>query len=115
MSSQLSLSGTAVARLLEAVRTRLMRESVEPTPAAVAAAVRAEDTTLGDAEVLALSRLLRADLTGAGPLEPLLAAPDITDILVNGPHEIWVRSEERRVGEERRGWCGAETEMRRSA
>jgi pilus assembly protein CpaF len=90
MSSQLSLSGTAVARLLEAVRTRLMRESVEPTPAAVAAAVRAEDTTLGDAEVLALSRLLRADLTGAGPLEPLLAAPDITDILVNGPHEIWV-------------------------
>ncbi|MGH8948070.1 MAG: CpaF family protein, partial [Acidimicrobiia bacterium] len=27
---------------------------------------------------------------GLGPLEPLLADPDVTDILVNGPDEIWV-------------------------
>ncbi|HLU97254.1 MAG TPA: TadA family conjugal transfer-associated ATPase [Thermobifida alba] len=78
------------AHLLEAVRARLLRESSEPTLATVAAAVRAEGAILGDAEVLALSRTLRADLTGAGPLEPLLAAPEVTDILVNGPREIWV-------------------------
>jgi pilus assembly protein CpaF len=30
------------------------------------------------------------DLSGAGPLEPLLAAPGVTDVLVNGPDEVWV-------------------------
>ncbi|MFP5332002.1 MAG: CpaF family protein [Acidimicrobiia bacterium] len=29
-------------------------------------------------------------LVGLGPLEPLLADEEITDILVNGPHEVWV-------------------------
>lgn len=27
---------------------------------------------------------------GAGPLEPLLADPDVTDVLVNGPGPVWV-------------------------
>ncbi|MBB4934694.1 pilus assembly protein CpaF [Lipingzhangella halophila] len=76
--------------LLEAVRARLAREGAEPSPARVAAALRAEGGVLGDAEILAIVRLLRADLTGAGPLDPLLAEPRITDILVNGPSEVWV-------------------------
>ena len=29
-------------------------------------------------------------IVGFGPLEPLLAEPDVSDILVNGPDEIWV-------------------------
>ncbi|MFL5912186.1 MAG: TadA family conjugal transfer-associated ATPase [Gaiellaceae bacterium] len=33
---------------------------------------------------------VRADLVGAGPLEPLLRDPDVTDVLVNGPGEVWV-------------------------
>ncbi|KUP96462.1 TadA family conjugal transfer-associated ATPase [Thermobifida cellulosilytica] len=90
MSGPRPSSGRPGARLLDAVRARLVRDAAEPTLAAVAAAVRAEGATLGDAEVLALSRTLRADLAGAGPLEPLLADPGITDILVNGPREIWV-------------------------
>ncbi|GLU47219.1 TadA family conjugal transfer-associated ATPase [Nocardiopsis ansamitocini] len=77
-------------RLLEAVRGRLVREAASPTPAKVAAAVRAEGGMLGDSEVLAIVRTLRADLAGAGPLDPLLADPEITDILVNGPDDIWV-------------------------
>ena len=36
------------------------------------------------------SRALRSELAGAGPLEPLLADPDVTDVLVNGPAEVWV-------------------------
>ncbi|GAA3730824.1 TadA family conjugal transfer-associated ATPase [Salinactinospora qingdaonensis] len=76
--------------LLSAVRAHLIREGAEPTPARVAAALRAEGGVLGDAEVLAIVRQLRADLTGAGPLDPLLTDPDITDILVNGPSDIWV-------------------------
>jgi secretion/DNA translocation related ATPase len=30
------------------------------------------------------------ELAGAGPLEPLLRAPGVTDVLVNGPDEVWV-------------------------
>ncbi len=77
------------AELVEAVRVRLARAGAEPTAAQVAAALRAERAVLGDAEVLAVTRVLRADLIGAGPLEPLLAEPGVTDILVNGPRDVW--------------------------
>jgi pilus assembly protein CpaF len=76
--------------LVEAVRVRLARAGAEPTAAQVAAALRAERAVLGDAEVLAIARTLRADLIGAGPLEPLLAQPGVTDVLVNGPREVWI-------------------------
>ncbi|MFC4529762.1 TadA family conjugal transfer-associated ATPase [Sphaerisporangium dianthi] len=76
--------------LVEAVRVRLARTGADPSAAQVAAALRAERAVLGDAEVLAVARALRADLIGAGPLEPLLAEPDVTDVLVNGAREVWV-------------------------
>ncbi|MFF4774626.1 TadA family conjugal transfer-associated ATPase [Microtetraspora fusca] len=76
--------------LVEAVRVRLARSGLEPTAARVAAALRAERAVLGDAEVLAIARTLRADLIGAGPLEGLLAEPDVTDVLVNGAREVWI-------------------------
>ncbi|MET8863641.1 TadA family conjugal transfer-associated ATPase [Nonomuraea sp. NPDC004580] len=76
--------------LVEAVRVRLARTGAEPTAAQVAVALRAEKAVYGDAEILAVARALCADLIGAGPLEPLLARPDVTDVLVNGPREVWV-------------------------
>jgi pilus assembly protein CpaF len=45
---------------------------------------------LGDAAVLEATELVRHELLGAGPLEDLLAEPDVTDVLVNGPGEVWV-------------------------
>jgi pilus assembly protein CpaF len=33
---------------------------------------------------------VQAELTGAGPLEPLLRTPGITDVLVNGPDDVWI-------------------------
>ena len=33
---------------------------------------------------------LQSEIVGAGPLEPLLRDPDVTDVLVNGPGEVWV-------------------------
>jgi len=33
---------------------------------------------------------LVAELTGLGPLEPLFSDPTVSDILVNGPDEVWV-------------------------
>jgi pilus assembly protein CpaF len=83
---------SAVARsdLLDRVRRRLAAQGDVPGPAAVASAVRDEGDLLGDAELLELTRALRADLLGAGPLEPLLADAAVTDVLVNGAREVWV-------------------------
>ncbi|MEV5752572.1 TadA family conjugal transfer-associated ATPase [Actinoallomurus sp. NPDC052308] len=76
--------------LTEAVRGRLVGTGAVPTAAQIAAALRAEEPVLGDTEVLSLADEVRADLVGAGPLEPLLRDPDVTDVLVNGPGEVWV-------------------------
>ncbi|MEV0262842.1 TadA family conjugal transfer-associated ATPase [Streptomyces sp. NPDC050617] len=78
------------AELLDAVRLRLAESGAEPTPARVAAALRQEGRLLGDAEVLQVVARLRSELVGTGPLEPLLAAPEVTDVLVTAPDEVWV-------------------------
>lgn len=76
--------------LVDAVRLRLAETGAEPTPARVAAALRAEGRLLGDAGVLAVVTALRSELVGAGPLEPLLADPAVTDVLVTAPDRVWV-------------------------
>ncbi|WP_120722699.1 TadA family conjugal transfer-associated ATPase [Streptomyces hundungensis] len=76
--------------LLDAVRQRLAESGAEPTPARVAAALRAQGRLLGDAEVLGGAEELRCELVGTGPLEPLLADPEVTDVLVSAPDRVWV-------------------------
>ncbi|GAA0616132.1 TadA family conjugal transfer-associated ATPase [Streptomyces crystallinus] len=76
--------------LLDAVRQQLAESGEEPTPARVAAALRAQGRLLGDAEVLGGAQELRSELVGTGPLEPLLADPEVTDVLVSAPDRVWV-------------------------
>ncbi|MFI9239281.1 TadA family conjugal transfer-associated ATPase [Streptomyces cinnamoneus] len=76
--------------LLDAVRLRLAESGADPTPARVAEALRREGRLLGDAEVLGVAARLRSELIGTGPLEPLLAEPDVTDVLVTAPDQVWV-------------------------
>ncbi|MFK8911864.1 TadA family conjugal transfer-associated ATPase [Streptomyces sp. YS-3] len=76
--------------LLDAVRRQLAESGAEPTPARVAAALRAQGRLLGDAEVLGGAEELRSELVGTGPLEPLLADPEVTDVLVSAPDRVWV-------------------------
>ncbi|MGI8418986.1 MAG: TadA family conjugal transfer-associated ATPase [Nakamurella sp.] len=77
--------------LVERVQSRLADERSEPTPAALARAVRAEQTTLvSDAEMLRLLHMLQRELVGAGPLAPLLADPRTTDVVVNAPDDVRV-------------------------
>ena len=75
--------------LLERVRNRFVASGSPITPANVATALRAEGTLLGGTDMLELTRALSADLYGAGPLEELMTT-DVTDILVNGPDQVWV-------------------------
>lgn len=76
--------------LLNAVRTRLAGSGADPTPARVAAALRAEGRLLGDTEVLGVVHALRSELVGSGPLDPLLSLPDVTDVLVTAPDRVWI-------------------------
>lgn len=76
--------------LLDAVRRRLAEAGAEPTPARVAAALRAQGRLLGDSAVLGVVEALRSEMVGTGPLEPLLAEPEVTDVLVTRPDEVWV-------------------------
>lgn len=76
--------------VLVAVRDHLARRGSQLTPQRVAEALREHGRPVGDATVLAVHDALRRDVHGAGPLEPLLATPGVTDVLVNGAGQVWL-------------------------
>ena len=76
--------------LVDAVRLRLAEAGAQPGTTEVAAALRAQGHPYGSTEVLELVRQPRSEMVGAGPLDPLLADPAVTDVLVNGPDEVWL-------------------------
>ena len=73
------------------VRHRFAADATPVTSAAVVSAVRAEPGAgvLGDTTLLRIADRVHDDLVGAGPLAPLLADPQVTDVLVNGVR-VWV-------------------------
>ncbi len=85
------MSGLDRDELLERVRHRLAEVPGRLSPAVVADAIRAESGgVLGDTDLLAVLRVLQTELSGAGPLEDLLREPDVADVLVTAPHQVWV-------------------------
>lgn len=88
------------AGLVQRVRARLVRDGADPTPARVAMALHAEGAVLADQAVLAVVDALRSELAGAGALDVLLRDPEVTDVLVNAPDEVYV---DRGTGLERVG------------
>jgi pilus assembly protein CpaF len=76
--------------LVDRVSARLVRAGEPPTSARVLAALRAEGVMLGDRGALQVVAAVTRELSGAGPLDPLLADPRTSDVLVNGPDEVWV-------------------------
>jgi pilus assembly protein CpaF len=75
---------------LDLVRDRLSGLGRHYTPADVATAMRAEGLIVSDAAVLDTVEALRRHSVGAGLLEPLLHEPGVTDVLVNGPDQVFV-------------------------
>jgi len=86
--------------LLASVRSRLgaqladepLSEGAQPEvgEAQVSSALAATGQVLGSESLRELTLAARAELVGAGPLQPLLDRPDVTDVLVNGPREVWI-------------------------
>ena len=73
------------ADLVDRVRRRLAT-----APATLDDLVRDETGGIvDDTAFAALRRDVEAELRGAGPLEPLLAERGVTDVLVNGPRDVW--------------------------
>jgi pilus assembly protein CpaF len=56
----------------------------------VTALVRQDSPLLGAADAGSTVDRVLADVHGLGPLEPVLADPLVTDLLVNGPGPVWV-------------------------
>jgi pilus assembly protein CpaF len=52
--------------------------------------VRSEAPLLGSREVATTVARVQARIGGLGPLEPLLADPAVSDVLINGPGPVWV-------------------------
>src|SRR4051794_4677092 len=87
MSAAMAPRGEAKAR----IRARVLAD-------AGAGALADRVATLVDEEVPLLGGALRrrlvagvlADACGLGAIEPLLADPDVTEIMVNGPGRVWI-------------------------
>ena len=81
--------------LAERLRDRLLREAADAPPDGdVAARIRAlvdrDAGLLGPDDRAELVRRVSERSFGLGPLEPLLADPEVCDILVNSPKNIYV-------------------------
>ncbi|WP_459279605.1 TadA family conjugal transfer-associated ATPase [Arthrobacter sp. TMN-37] len=75
------------------VRQKVIADSAPVTGAGLADAVRTTGRLLGSEGTLAAVDGIRAELQGLGPLHPLVQDRTVTDILVNGPGEVWVDGE----------------------
>jgi pilus assembly protein CpaF len=73
---------------------RVRRRLAATSSPDVGLVVRSEQSSAGviadDAALAAIARDVAAEVSGAGPLEPLLALPGVTDVLVNGPRDVWL-------------------------
>jgi pilus assembly protein CpaF len=81
---------TELGGLVDRVRAQLVRSGDPPTAARVAEVLRSQGAVVGDRVLLDVVSAVRSELAGTGPLESLLADPDVTDVLVNGATEVWV-------------------------
>ena len=78
--------------LVDRVRTWLVDRAMEADAPSINRALDALGVVAEEPEIERMIRELRADLVGAGPLQRLLEAPGVTDVLVNGASQVWVDS-----------------------
>jgi len=75
---------------LDPIRNRLVRLGRPHTAHDVAEAMRAEGRVVTDTVLIETVEALRRHSVGAGRLEPLLRQPGVTDVLVNGPDQVFL-------------------------
>lgn len=80
------MSGSVVGRTM----WQHIRSGEAPTVERITAASGAEAAVLGGQHAATLQQHWAAEVLGGGPLQPLLEREDVTDVLVNGPGEVWI-------------------------
>ena len=54
--------------------------------------VEQQETPLSNADRARLTQEVADDILGYGPIEPMLRDPDVTEVMVNGPSQIYVEA-----------------------
>lgn len=78
--------------LLERVRDDVLSQGRPFNSAGVATALQTSGRVLGTAGSFAAVARISAELSGLGPLQYLLEDPELTDIFVNAPEQVWLQS-----------------------
>jgi pilus assembly protein CpaF len=80
-----------MARIDPAVAGRIPRQTLRAEVAKLVSEIATEQRVeLNEVEESALANELTDDMTGLGPLEPFLEDDEVTDILANGPFDVFV-------------------------
>jgi len=80
-----------MSRIDPAAAGRIPRPRLRAEIAILVSAIATEEKVqLNELEETALATELTDDMVGLGPLEPLLQDDEITDILVNGPFDVYI-------------------------
>lgn len=77
--------------LLERVRDDVLSQRRPFNQAGVATALQSSGRVLGTAGSFAAVARISAELSGLGPLQELLEEPELTDIFVNDPNQVWLQ------------------------
>ncbi|MDP9443234.1 MAG: CpaF family protein [Actinomycetota bacterium] len=83
-----SLVETLGPKLYDAKMTQ--SELEQQVRASLQKVIASEDRPLTMADRARISQDIADDILGYGPIEPLLRDPEITEIMVNNPHDIWI-------------------------
>lgn len=76
--------------VIERIRNECIALNSEPTPQIITKHLRESGVLLTQTALLAAVNQVSAQLSGLGQLEDLLRIPHLTDIVVNGPKDVWI-------------------------
>ncbi len=76
--------------VIERIRNECIATDSEPTPQIITKYLRESGVLLTQSALLVALNQVAAQLSGLGPLEDLLRIPRLTDIVVNGPKDVWI-------------------------
>lgn len=75
--------------VVEGLTASSLRAELQPL---IASIVRAKGLQLPEDQLEQLLVAIQNEVSGLGPIQPLMEDPDVSDILVNGPYSVYVES-----------------------
>lgn len=76
--------------VVDEIRQRIDKSESEQNPHSIVSAARELIPWITDVELVELVAQLSNEHLGLGPLNELLQIPNITDVIVNGPKDVWI-------------------------